>query len=115
MSPPTPRYDSEPGGGGDPTPAPTPRYPEHAKLEALGGKNQVVADFLDWLKDDQHVHLMLWEKTPDRYDNGYWYEDRRHPELLVAAYFGLDVWKLEAEKRQMLDEIRRADARRPAE
>lgn len=75
-------------------------YPEHEKLKALGGANQAVGDFIGWLGE----HNMLIA------------EYRRHeivPVLrsrddLLAEHFGIDRHKLDQEKRQMIDVLRKA-------
>ena len=76
------------------------KYPEHEKLKALGGANQIVGDFIGWLSEQG---IELCERT------------RRRDELvpcgksrddLLAEFFDIDTEKLEDEKRQMLDELR---------
>jgi hypothetical protein len=75
------------------------KYPEHEKLQALGGKNQTVGDFIEWLGQcgivlaefDKHDDLRSAHKSRDH---------------LIAEFFELNLSKLEAEKRQMLDDIR---------
>lgn len=81
-------------------------YPEHDKLKALGGANQTVGDFIEWL-GEQGIELAS-------YGNGA-YRDvlfplRRSRDTLIAQFFEIDTNKLEAEKRAMLDEIRESQA-----
>lgn len=118
-------------------------YPEHERLAAISDRSQEVGAFLDWLRQDQGVHLMRWERMEDTLScpnfnceggrimshagrdrgpcercNGTgqvpaaretWMADGRSPEKLLADYFGIDLFKLETEKRAMLDSIREAN------
>jgi hypothetical protein len=81
-------------------------FPEHAKLEALGGKSQTLGMFLEWLR--QHPILTL----------GYWVQpdDGRHPYVAVssrtitsvlAEYFEIDHAAFMKEKQEMYDLMRR--------
>jgi hypothetical protein len=74
-------------------------YPEHEKLKALGGANQTVGDFIEWLgqkgweiaRMNEHDELVPIFKRRD---------------TLIAEFFEIDPNKLKAEKRAMLDSIR---------
>jgi len=67
------------------------KYPEHEKLKAVADKTQFVHDFLTFC-EEKGVYL---EK------NGVY---QRHAELLYK-FTGIDQWKLEDEKRAMIDSI----------
>ncbi len=76
------------------------QYPEHEKLAAVKDKSQVIGEFLDNGLPDGVV-FAEWNRrgdmlNPVRCDIQAW----------LADYFGIDRDKLEAEKQQMLDEIR---------
>jgi hypothetical protein len=70
------------------------KYPEHEKLKVVSEKTQFVHDFLQWCE----VQGIFLEK-----DGMY----KRHDELLYK-FTGINRWKLEDEKRAMLDGIRTA-------
>lgn len=66
-------------------------FPEHAKLEQIMDLSQAIGEFLD-------SHSCCW--TPCG----------KHPSSIqgvLAQHFGIDQDKLEQEKRQMLEVIRR--------
>ena len=70
-------------------------YPEHEKMEAVLYDSQIIGEFL--------------ESSP--YVLGEWYGDLLVPvswstEQVLANYFGIDLKKIEDEKRQMLEEIK---------
>lgn len=79
-------------------------YPEHAKLEHLGAERTLLNEFLDWLSS-QGVFLVRYAS-----DN----EDVPVTEhaALAAKFLGIDESRLEAERRAMGDELRRANAAR---
>lgn len=74
-------------------------YPEHEKLKALGGANQTVGDFIEWLGENGYEIAQR-----DKYGGLYWCGKSR--DQLISAFFEIDRDKLEAEKRAMLAEIR---------
>ena len=77
-------------------------YPEHEKLKALNGDNQVVGSFLDWLADEGLV-IAEWS---DVGDDDCLYRSLRTNESLLAGFFDIDPVKLEQEKQHMLDSLR---------
>ncbi len=82
-------------------------YPEHEKLKALDGKNNVVEQFLEWLSEQQLI-LCHWHETGDDENPsppGY------HPaglrmQQLIAQHFGIDEQALERERRAVLRKMR---------
>ena len=75
-------------------------YPEHEKLEKVAPESQIISDFLEWLPSQK---ILLGQ---------YAEYDMMAPaflskEKLLAKYFGIDLTRLEAEKRAMLDTLRR--------
>lgn len=81
-------------------------YPEHDKLKALGGANQTVGDFIEWLGERD---MMIAE-----YANGSELMPvRRSRDDLLAEFFNIDRSVLEAEKRAMLDKFRAATGAQP--
>lgn len=79
-------------------------YPEHDKLSDVKDETQAVGEFFDWLQstDDDHDRLVLGELI-DRDEFLPWHGDVR---VLLAQWKGIDQKKLEAEKEQMLEELR---------
>lgn len=69
------------------------KYPEHRKLKAVAEKTQFVHDFLSFC-EEKGIYLM----------NGEVYA--AHADLLYK-FTGIDRWKLDDEKRAMLDECRK--------
>lgn len=76
-------------------------YPEHDKLSALNGANNIVGDFIEWLSEEGFILA----KSEDKYDLFPASETR---DQLIAKYFGIDPKRLEAEKVAMLDAIRKS-------
>lgn len=94
----------------------TPR-PEHEKLHAIKDKSQAIGEFVEWLGSEgivlarYHAHDENCLNEHGRLGCGM-SRERLYPEHLairkmLAHYFGIDEDRLEAEKRAMLDEIRR--------
>lgn len=111
-------------------------YPEHERQRAILEQANTIGDFLEWY-GGQGWHRMRWrEDLTDevpctgvsiltgrcRGDScakcggtGYetikrkaWVNDERGVEQLLAEYFSIDLTKIEAEKRDMLDALRAA-------
>ena len=108
-------------------------YPEHDKLHAVSEESQRIGDFLDWLRE-QRINLMVYrDDISDTVDCWAFFDKEPHPETcrggcggtgvktirregwvpesrgieqLLADYYGIDLRKLEAEKRRVLEEIR---------
>lgn len=84
-----------------------PEYPEHEKLAKIKDKSQAIGEFLEWA-EEKGWHLAEWVGSPHPF------EDRMVPIQpgmidVLAEYFDIDQDILEAEKRAMLDEIRKAN------
>lgn len=86
------------------------RYPEHDKLKAIQEESQTIGEFLDT------CGYQLCE-----YHQGYLEDDdgasrfmpvRGTVQDILAHYFCIDQNKIDAEKRQMLDEMRTANESR---
>ena len=83
-------------------------YPEHDKLTKVSAESQTIGEFLEWLEDTEKVHLARYEELegflggPREMLTPYHYDISE----LMAKFFGIDLDKIEAEKRQMLDAIR---------
>lgn len=80
-------------------------YPEHEKLKALGGANQIVGNFLESLSE---LGLELCEWVPNSSINGgEYFATTKSRDQILAEHFGIDREKLEAEKEEMLEDHRR--------
>jgi len=93
------------------------RYPQHNRLRDVADKSQVIGEFVDWLADTKQVWLGHDFTFRDVDDDGREYENPQFttfgvPRIqdLLAEFFGIALVALEAEKREMLDEIRAANA-----
>lgn len=80
-------------------------YPEHKKLTAVHERSQAIGEFLDWCVSEKGYQLAEWDDSRE-------IDHRMMPiivpvEKLLAEFFGIDLQKLEAEKRAMLEEMRR--------
>jgi hypothetical protein len=75
-------------------------YPEHAKLAEVTDRSQTIGEFLEWLGDMHQIRLAKYLKD-DLVLLNIPVQD------LLAMFFGIDLKKLEAEKRAMLEELRK--------
>ena len=75
------------------------RYPEHAKMERIANESNAIGEFLEWLNANQGIVLARL-KGRKLYYLSYTLEN------LLALHFGIDLIKVEQEKRKMLEEIR---------
>jgi len=73
---------------------------EHEKLDLVKDKSQAVGEFVDWLHDEKG--FMICESCR----HGY-YPARYSLNKLLAEFFEIDLVKLEEEKEQMLEAMRR--------
>lgn len=86
---------------------PTETYPEHEKLRAISDKSQAIGEFLEWA-DAHGMFLARYQKRGAL--------DEPVPvgtsvTELLAEFYGIDLTKIETEKRAMLDAMRRANKR----
>lgn len=94
-------------------------YPEHTKLEKVVDKSQVCGEFLDWLESSNRFLCTYHKHSDDCYDelgdlvceSPTEYPIPLHTNIndLLAEFFNIDRTKIEQEKCQMLDEIRRTN------
>ena len=81
-------------------------YPEHEKLSAISDQSQACHDFISWLEETKGWSLCY---IPDDLEHSYCpapYNARRE----LAEFFKIDSSKIEAEKRAMLEEMRKANS-----
>lgn len=104
------------------------KYPEHEKLEKVKDQSQAVGEFLEWLRGTDRAICQWQDGVTDagRIANAFSFSDQdlsEEPnkgwfpvhdpiEKTLAEYFDIDLNKLEKEKRQMLEEIRKPNENR---
>jgi hypothetical protein len=77
-------------------------YPEHEKLKKIQDQSQICGEFLEWLNSEYEIVLCQSRGKLDLY-----YPCSQSREKLLAEFFDIDLDKLETEKRQMLEEMRK--------
>ena len=80
-------------------------YPEHEKLKAIHPQSQAIGEFFDWLQNEKAVVLGVWQVSSAGVDEIF--PTYQPIQEMLEEFFDIDPKKLEAEKRQMLDEIRK--------
>lgn len=83
-------------------------YPEHDRLAALDGANEVVGHFLEWLDDNDYAIAEYRPRTSDSADGARLVQVQRSIDSWLAQFFRIDPAKIEAEKRRMLIALRDA-------
>jgi len=93
------------------------KYPECDKMKAVQPRSQLIGEFLEWLNQEKGVTLAkLHEHTDECYDEEgdrvcdlseqVFYPFNHTTENLLAEFFGIDLEKVEKEKRAILKELR---------
>jgi hypothetical protein len=84
-------------------------YPEHAKMLAIVNQSQAIGEFLE----TSGYVLAKWVDTEEECTGDDCYDDHPHlvatrlnTEQVLAEHFGIDLTKVEAEKRAMLETMR---------
>jgi len=85
-------------------------YPEHEKLKLVSSSSHTIAFFLEWL-GAQGIALCERYVNPESGRDGEYVRVRKSTEDLLASYYGIDLKKIEEEKRAMLDAMREATGR----
>lgn len=76
------------------------KYPEHDKLAGVRDQSQVIGEFLEEFLPSQGIVLCENKEYYDEY-----LPARKKTNELLAKFFGVDLDKLELEKRAMLDKL----------
>ena len=79
-------------------------FPEHEKMQKIQKKSQAIGEFLEWIRD-KDIEFCLWDEHGDEF-----VPFRDSVEKILATYFGIDLTKIETEKRAMLEICRKAPA-----
>ncbi|OEV13291.1 hypothetical protein [Streptomyces nanshensis] len=95
--------------------APESRYPEHDKLTKVKETSQAVYRFLEAVgeKDIQLMRTVpdhICPMEPDDSESVHIPVSGQQLKELLAEHFGIDLKKLDAEKEQMLDDLRAVQA-----
>lgn len=75
------------------------KHPEHDKLQKVSDQTQVIGEFLEWAEGEGIQLMCVGDGRP--------YGVSLEP--LLAKWAGIDLDKLEVEKRAMLEEVRMAN------
>lgn len=81
------------------------QYPEHEKQRKILEQSQVIGEFLD----SCGYQLGVWRSGRKRSMDDEFYPAHLPISTILAEYFGIDLDKIEAEKREMLAETRAAN------
>lgn len=77
--------------------------PELDKQRAVieSGASDTLTEFYDWLTDERGYVIAEWDAGERAYFSIGW-----SPETLFAQFFGIDLKKIESERRAILEELR---------
>lgn len=75
------------------------KYPECRKLHSVREQSQKIGEFLHWLVD-QNIHLAKFDSDGDVLEAHY-----ESTEKLLARFFEIDLEKVEAERRAIIEEL----------
>ncbi|HUX00071.1 MAG TPA: hypothetical protein VMY35_03745 [Phycisphaerae bacterium] len=85
-------------------------YPELMKFRKADAERMYLDAFLEWLVGQRQPPVVLCESTGRGLGDGQPYAPISvGPEKLLAEYFGIDMAKLETERRALLATIRAAN------
>lgn len=96
------------------------KYPEHEKMAKVTADSHRLGEFIDWMEAKGYLFAQWMEADTYRVrdpESGE-LKDRSEERLVpvhktinewLAAFYEIDLNKIEEEKRQMLDDIRQAN------
>jgi hypothetical protein len=82
---------------------PVSRWPEHDKLTEVEDRTRAIGEFLEWCAYEKGIQL-------GQHDGEYFHPFGPSQELM-AEWAGIDLDSFEAEKRQMLGQLRETNER----
>lgn len=87
------------------------KYPEHDRLDKVKDESQAIGEFLDHMAEEGKViseYVRQGDVDPDALfpNHEFLRPDHIGIQDRLAAYFGIDQDRIEAEKRAMLDDLR---------
>jgi hypothetical protein len=82
--------------------------PECDRMLAVKEKSQLIGEFLDWLGSQGLTICRLRDVTCDgeEIDPQQYLPNRESIEQLLARFFSIDLVKVEAERRKILEDLR---------
>lgn len=88
----------------------TPQCPECEKLEAVAEQSQTIGEFLEWLTGERELVIAEWVKQENwaGQDTSELHPCPATQESLLAEFFGVDLKKVETERRALLTHLREA-------
>jgi len=81
-------------------------YPEHNKLNKVNKYSQQIGEFLDWASDNGYALCSIDDERVGRYSINNTITTARQTKLL-AEFYDIDLNKIEEEKEQMINSLRR--------
>ena len=90
---------------------PTPELDKRKREVLDPGLNKVVQDFYDWLTQEKGYVLARYVPEEERFEGDGIYGEQPvavhpDPEQMMAEFFGIDLAKIEAERRAILEYLR---------
>ena len=79
-------------------------YPELEKLRRVSEESRAISGFMEWAEHKGYRLVRTHE------EDGATFEFPVNVEQAMAEYFEIDMAKVEAERRELLDRLRRAQA-----
>jgi hypothetical protein len=97
----------------------TPACPECERLHEVAPFSQRIGDFLDWLENEKHWMIAKYHEHDEEcedengsYTCGFFTDAiqivHTQREKLLAEFFGIDLTKVENERRALLESLGRA-------
>jgi len=81
------------------------KYPECEKLEKVSEESQKIGAFLDWLQNE--TKYIIAEYSDDEEGEALLFPIHKAIEQILAEYFKIDLNKVEKERKQILEDIRK--------
>ena len=80
--------------------------PELDRIAKVHDQSEIIGQFLEWLQDASHYAIGEWISERNVQDSFV----PAHPDInrLLAEYYDIDLDKVDQERKQILDEIRRS-------
>lgn len=84
-------------------------YPEHDKLEKIHDQSQEIGEFVEWLLSGNSGYFICTQCDSESLFGPIktYLPTSINIQEVLAKYYEIDLIKLEKEKREMLDELRK--------
>lgn len=80
--------------------------PECDKVLSVHKKSQKIGDFLEWLQE-QNLYICEKSDSNEVFLDDFYYITNKKTEHLLAKYFDINLDKVEEEKKNILEQLRR--------